>query len=190
MPGKTSGFLQRFGEGFTFFESFADLEERSFDDRVSGSPGGDVQALKDRDAAGNEGAERASEAGDRNLAHQDSEDGQLEDDGVDHNLPPVSVPYQIFMPKMPAKRPTKISRPKILPTKWLKADDDFRREWKVNAQARKQSGENRNDLPEKQRDDGRGNADDADRVDQGGLHGGLELHVLFDVSGKALENGV
>ena len=49
--GKHFGFLQGFGQRFTFFQGFADLVEGSLDDRVAGGLGSNVQAFEDRHAA-------------------------------------------------------------------------------------------------------------------------------------------
>ena len=46
------------------------------------------------------------------------------------------------------------------------------------------------DLPQQENDDAAGDAHNGDRINQGGLHGALQLDVLFDVAGEALENGV
>ena len=54
-----------------------------------------------------------------------------------------------------------------------------------------QRHENRNDLPQQQRDHASRDADqDRDRIDHRGLHRALQLDVLFNVGGEALQNGV
>ena len=69
-------------------------------------------------------------------------------------------------------------------------DNDAGGKRQVDAEAVEQCGENRNDLPEQERDDHYGDADDGDRVNHRGFHGALQLYVLFDVAGEALQNCV
>ncbi len=74
---KNFGFLQWFGKRFSFFQGLANLVKRALNNCVAGSLGGDIQAFQDRDAAGDKCTERASEARDRDLAHQHAKDWQL-----------------------------------------------------------------------------------------------------------------
>src|SRR5258708_23506583 len=68
--GKDLGFTQWLGERLAFFEGLANLQQRFFHDSISCRLGGDVQAFKNGDAAGDERAKRTREAGYRNFPEQ------------------------------------------------------------------------------------------------------------------------
>ena len=69
-------------------------------------------------------------------------------------------------------------------------DDDAGRHRQLRAETREERGEGRDDLPQDGGDDEHGNDDDGDRVDHRRLHLALQLDVLLDVDGEALENRV
>ena len=69
-------------------------------------------------------------------------------------------------------------------------DDDARRQRQLGAEAGEQAGERRDDLPQNDADDDRGDHDDGDGIDHRRLHLALQLDGLLDVGRQPLENGV
>ena len=102
----------------------------------------------------------------------------------------LGVPYQTFDADNDAHARHHDQKSENAADEVAQPDDDFRRQRQVHAQAREQRRENRHDLPEQQCDDAAAIGHDTDRVDQGGLHGALQLDVLFNVGRQALQNGV
>ena len=68
--GKTLGLLERLGDGLALLDRLAHVHDGVLDDRVAGGPGGDLEGVEDRHAGGEQGAERAGEARDGDLAQQ------------------------------------------------------------------------------------------------------------------------
>src|SRR5258708_9335651 len=183
------GFLQRFGERLAFFERSPHLLQSPFDDRVAGSPGSNIQAFKDRHAAGDQRAEGSRKPRHGNLSHQEAKNGKFQDDGIEHKAPLRSAVPDLHS-KNSGTESDQDEQTKNTADEIAQSNDDFRGKRKIYAKAGKQSGENRHDFPEQQGDNAARDGQDAYRVDQGGLDGALQLYVLFDVGREALQNGV
>ena len=123
-----------------------------FDDRVSGSLRRNVQAFEDGHAGGDQRSEGSGKAGDGDLAHQDTEHRQFQHYGVNGKRP-CGVPYQIFSPNTMAAKADNDQKTENAADEIAQADDDFGRQRQIDAQAREQRGENRNDFPQQQGDD-------------------------------------
>ena len=82
------GLLQRAGDGLTAGDRVAGLHHRVVDDPVAGGLGGDLEAVEDRHAGADQGAERPGEAGDGRLPEQVAQHRGVEQHLVDL-LPPV-----------------------------------------------------------------------------------------------------
>ena len=70
-----------------FFNGTLYLENRFLDDRIAGSFGRDFQTVENRNAARNQGRHGAREPGYSNLAHQRTEDRQLQHDSINSVTP-------------------------------------------------------------------------------------------------------
>src|ERR1700733_3781785 len=187
--GKYAGVLQRINQRASGFDGFAGLGDGALDDRVSGGPRGDVQAFQDGHAAGDQSAERPGEAGDGDLSHEWTDQRNFQNDGVNRH-----AALRRAIPGLQGEHATREEQGDDeavdAADEIAEHDDDARGQRQVHTQAVEELGENRHDLPEQQDDDAAGDAQDGDRINHGGLHGALQLDVLFNVAGEALENGV
>src|SRR5271156_36452 len=187
--GEHTGVLQRINERATGFDGFAGLADGTFDDRVTRGARGDVQTFENGYAAGDQGAQGAREARDGDLSHERADQRNLQNDGVNrHATLGCAVPG--FQSEQAADKECGDDQAVDAADEFAHHDHDARGKGQVHTQAVEKLGEDRDDLPQQQDDDAAGDAHDGDRVDHRGLHGALELDVLFDVAGEALQNGV
>src|SRR5580658_10799244 len=187
--GKHAGVLQRIDERAARFDGFARLDDGALDDSVAGSARGDVQALQDGHAAGDQGAEGAGKARDGDLSHQWADQRNLKNHGVNrHATLRRAVPG--FHGDHASDAEHGDDEAVDAADKFAHLNDDARGQRQVHAQAVEELSENRDDFPQQQDDDAAGDAEDGDRIDHRGLHGALQLDVLFDVAGEPLQNGV
>src|SRR5260370_40438191 len=154
---KHFGFFQRLGERLAFLDRSSHLLQAALDDGLPASLGGHVQTLKDVHAAGDQRTEGSGKSGHGDFSHQQAQNRELQDDGIEDKAAlRSSVPdlqSQDNTGKSDQDKQTKNTADEI-----AHGDDDFCGQGQVHAKAREQGGENRNDLPEQQGDNARGNA--------------------------------
>src|ERR1700691_2497367 len=186
---KYAGVLQRINQGASSFDGLAGLGDGALDDRVTGGARGDVQTFQDGHAAGDQSAERPGEAGDGDLSHERTDQRNFQNDRVNRH-----AALRRAIPGLQGEHATRNEQGDDetvdAADEIAEHDDDARRQRQVHAPTVEELGKNRHDLPQQQDDDAAGNAHDGGRINHGGLHGALELDVLFNVAGEALENGV
>src|SRR5580658_4090178 len=187
--GKYAGVLQRIDERASSFDGFAGLGDGALDDRVARGARGDVQTFQDGHAAGDQGAERPGEAGDGDFSHERTDQRNLQDYRVNrHAALRSAIPG--LQGEHGAGEEQGDDEAVDAANEIAQHDDDARGQRQVDAQTVEELGENRHDLPQQQDDDAASDAQDGGRINHSGLHGALELDVLFDVAGEALQNGV
>src|SRR5580692_9207298 len=187
--GKYAGVLQRVDQRAAGFDGFARLSDGALDDGVTRGARGDVQTFENGHTAGDQGAKGSGKARDGDLSHQRTDQRNLQNHGVNrHAALRRAVPG--FQGEYGTDEERGDDQTVDAADEIAQHDHDARGQRQVDTQAVEELGENRNDLPQQQNDDAAGNAQDGGRVDHGGLHGALELDVLFDVAGEALENRV
>ncbi len=119
MPGKTSVSFKRVGEVLAGLEGFAYVQESFFNDGIARGLRGNIQSFENGNAGGDQRAKRARETGHGNFAQQDSNQWQLQQDGINACTGRLrAVPDLQCQCSLPTKN-TRISNPKMLPTKLL-----------------------------------------------------------------------
>src|SRR6266849_1137292 len=187
--GENRRVLQWLRKRLAFFKRSADLKQRPFHYRVARRLRRNVQPFQNRHTGRNQGAQRPCESRHRNLAHQDSQNRQLQNDGIhDEASLRSSVPH--FESEDASGDAYHDQQAKDAAHEVAQPDDDLRWQRQVHAQSGEEGRENRYHLPQQKGDDAARNGYDADWVNQRRFDGCLQLHVFLDVRRKALQNGV
>src|SRR6266700_4123674 len=142
MPGNTSA----------SFERLSHLLQSLLDHRITGGLGGDVETLENGHAAGDQRAERSRKTRHGNLSHQNANDRQLQDNGVEYE-PALPRAIPDLQAKECAHNGHEEEKTKNAANEIAHGYDDFRRQRQIHAEASKQSCENRHHFPEQQSDD-------------------------------------
>ena len=152
MPGKTSVSFSGSTSERPASTAFRVCDNRSFDYRVAGSARGDVQAFENGHAAGDQGAERAGEARDGDLAQQHANERQLQQDMID-GVAALRRSVPELQGDADADEEHENQEAVDAADEIAQPDDDAGGKRQVDAEAVEQRGENRDDLPKQQGDD-------------------------------------
>src|SRR5579862_8355794 len=179
--------LQRFGQRLAFFQRFPHLVQCLLHHRIARGSGRNVQSFQNGDAARNQRAQRPRKPRHGDLAHQNTEHRQLQNHRV-HGQLAARGPIPRLQREDDAHKTRQKQQSKPAADQIAHADHDSRRQRQRYAQPCEQRRENRHYFPQQQDNDRARDAQYADRINQGGLHRALQLHVLFNVARQPLQN--
>src|SRR5581483_9748294 len=186
--GEDAAFLQRIDNGAAFFNGLAHLHERALEHGVAGCARGDGETFQDGHAGGDQSAERAAEARDRDLAQQHADNRKVEQELVE-----VVAAFGMLGDLLDGndqRDQAGDEHPREAAHEVAGAHDDAGGQRKVNTQAGEQLRKRGDDELQQAADDQHGDADDRHGIDERRLDGRFQLDGFFDVGRKALENRV
>ena len=185
---KDPTFDQRRGQRSALADAVARRQHGLLDDAVTGRLGRDRQSVQDRDAGGRQRAQGLREAGHRGLPGDGAEHGQGEDQPV--GLPPAGSGPGIAAQQEEGPARTRGDLPEIGRSVFARRDGEAGRERKLLAEAGEHLPEDRDDVGQQQRGHQDGHADDARRIDQGGLQSRPEFGRLLLSVGQPRQDAV
>src|SRR6266436_6703360 len=186
--GEDTAFAQRIDDGAALFDRLAHLHQRFFKHGIARGAGSDGQALENGNAGGNERAQGSGETGDCDLAQQQTDDGQLEQHGVE-----VIAATRMLANLLDAEKSADATRdeePPEITDEVTEADDNASRQRKCNSQSDKKVREDWHHPLEQSGHDYHSKADNGHRVDQCRLDSRAQFDRLLHVDGQALEDDV
>ena len=185
--GGKIGFLERADRKIVAaFHIFADAFDARLDDMITRSAGDDVDDFQNWNTAANQLRESARETRHTDLVDERTEDRQLQLPAIPDCLPR----FERRKVRMPKKTPATIADQDvpIAANELADVDQELRRRGKFGAEILEDFAEDRDDFNDQESRDGKGNADDDDRISHGRLDLLAQACAGFEKAGQTIQN--